>query len=64
MNGILLFVIMNSAMMAENNPAFIRAMMVYVPTGACIFASVLIMFGKAKDYNTVGEAKEEDDFVE
>ena len=64
MNGILLFVVMNSALMASNDPAFIRAMIIYVPTGACLFAAILIFFGKAKDYKTVGEKTDHDDFVE
>lgn len=49
--------------MYENNSDFIRLVTCLVPTIACFFSGILIIFGSTKDY--IGsDIKAEDEFAE
>ena len=49
--GVVLFSITESQSYKDNDPTFIRWIMVIIPAGASISAWVLIILGKAKDYD-------------
>ena len=54
--------------METNNPDFIRWITAWMPSGATIIACIMILFGKAKDYQSnvknTNEKDEKFDIIE
>lgn len=54
--GIVLFAITESQSYKDNDPTFIRWIIVIIPIASGIAAWILILFGKAKDYDPKNKA--------